>query len=59
MVNNWGNEEGFLGLAFDPGSRNNHYFYVNYTAAQPGRTIILHFTADPVNVSVKKSSEYS
>lgn len=36
-------EEGLLGLAFHPNYSNNGYFYVNYTAPNPLRTIISRF----------------
>ena len=36
-VDDGGNEEGLLGLAFHPDYQNNGYFYVNYTANQPNR----------------------
>jgi hypothetical protein len=42
-VNDQGNEEGFLGLAFHPDYENNGFFYVNYTAASPRRTVISRF----------------
>ena len=40
-----GNEEGLLGLAFHPDYANNGYFYVNYTASSPRRTVIARFEA--------------
>jgi hypothetical protein len=49
-VNDQGNEEGLLGLAFHPDYESNGFFYVNYTAASPRRTVISRFqvsAADP------------
>ena len=43
-VNDAGDEEGLLGLAFDPNYRTNGYFYVYYTAASPPRTVISRFS---------------
>ncbi|MDZ4724254.1 MAG: PQQ-dependent sugar dehydrogenase [candidate division Zixibacteria bacterium] len=40
-------EEGLLGLAFDPDFQTNGYFYVNYTAANPDRTVISRFLVSP------------
>ena len=37
------NEEGLLGLAFHPKYVTNGFFYVNYTAANPDRTVISRF----------------
>ncbi len=45
-VNDSGNEEGLLGLAFHPEYKTNGYFYLNYTAAKPRRTVIARYTAD-------------
>ncbi len=54
-VNDSGNEEGLLGLAFDPAFADNGHFYVNYTASSPQRAVVSRFsvsagdpsTADP------------
>lgn len=56
-VNSTGNEEGLLGLAFDPRYTINGYFYVSYTASSPRRSVISRFSvsqgdpnqADPAN----------
>lgn len=42
-VDDGGQEEGLLGLAFHPDYENNGYFYVNYTAGNPDRTVISRF----------------
>ncbi len=39
------NEEGLLGLCFDPDYANNGYFYVHYSAANPRRSVIARYTA--------------
>ncbi|WP_340104868.1 PQQ-dependent sugar dehydrogenase [Rhodohalobacter sp. 8-1] len=38
------NEQGLLGLAFHPDFETNGYFYVNYTAPAPDRTVISRFS---------------
>jgi glucose/arabinose dehydrogenase len=43
-VDNSGNEEGLLGLAFHPDYENNGYFYVNYTSSVSGLTHISRFS---------------
>ena len=48
-VNDSGNEEGLLGLAFDPAFAENGYFYVNYTASGPRRTVVSRFSVDARN----------
>ena len=45
-VNDAGNEEGLLGLAFDPEFDANGHFYVYYSAAGPRRSVVSRFTAD-------------
>lgn len=47
-VNDSGNEEGLLGLAFDPDFRENGEFYVHYTASQPRRSIVSRFSIDSI-----------
>ena len=44
-VNDAGNEEGLLGLAFDPEFGSNGGFYVYYSAANPRRSVVSRFTA--------------
>jgi glucose/arabinose dehydrogenase len=56
-VNSSGNEEGLLGLAFHPSYSTNGYFYVNYTASSPRRTVVSRFqrsSTDP-NTAVASS----
>ncbi len=58
-VNDEGYEEGLLGLAFHPDYENNHYFYVDYTAANPRRTVIARYQANPDNPNkADKNSEF-
>lgn len=49
QVDDSGNEQGLLGLAFHPNFENNGYFYVNYTASNPNRTVISRFSVNPSN----------
>ena len=42
----FGGEQGLLGLAFHPNYRNNGYFYVDYVADNPRRTIIARYTVN-------------
>ena len=44
-VNDRGNEEGLLGLAFDPRFAENGYFYVYYSASNPRRSVLSRFSA--------------
>lgn len=52
-----GGEMGLLGLAFHPNYENNGYFYVNYTAENPLRTIISRFQITNNPDSADKNSE--
>jgi len=53
-----GGEQGLLGLAFHPDYKNNGYFYVNYTADNPLRTIISRFQVTSNPDSADKNSEF-
>jgi glucose/arabinose dehydrogenase len=52
-------EMGLLGLAFHPDYENNGYFYVNYNANNPLRTIIARYQVSSANPdSADKNSEF-
>lgn len=50
-VKDQGNEEGLLGLAFHPDYESNGFFYVNYTASNPNRTVISRFQVSASNIN--------
>lgn len=56
-VSDRGNEEGLLGLAFDPDYQSNGYFYVYYSAASPRRSVIARYHAPPGSDRVDPSTE--
>ncbi len=57
-VDDSGNEMGLLGLAFHPNFENNGYFYVDYTAGNPRRTVISRFQVSASNPdSADRNSE--
>ena len=47
QVSDAGNEEGLLGLAFDPAYSENGYFYVYYSASRPRRSVVSRFSVSP------------
>ncbi len=53
-----GGEMGLLGLAFHPNYQSNGYFYVNYTADNPRRTIVARFKVTSNPDSADKNSKY-
>jgi len=57
-VNDSGNEEGLLGLAFHPDYKNNGYFYVNYTANPPRRTVIARYRVTNNPTQADPNSEF-
>jgi glucose/arabinose dehydrogenase len=56
-VDDDGNEEGLLGLAFHPAYKTNGYFYLNYTASNPNRTVISRFKVSSNSEEADPSSE--
>jgi glucose/arabinose dehydrogenase len=44
-----GSERGLLGLAFHPNYASNGYFYIDYTQATTGRTIVARYSVNPAN----------
>jgi len=52
-----GSERGLLGLAFHPNYAQNGYFYVNYTAATSGATVIARYQVSPTNADVASTTE--
>jgi glucose/arabinose dehydrogenase len=48
-VNSGQNEQGLLGLAFDPDYAQNGYFYVDYTKNSTGNTRVARFSVKPGN----------
>ena len=56
-VSDRGNEEGLLGLAFDPDFRANGYFYVYYSAASPRRSVLSRFSVYATDGAADAGSE--
>lgn len=48
----FGGERGLLGLAFHPQYATNGFFYVNYTRAGDGATVVARYSVDPNNPDV-------
>jgi glucose/arabinose dehydrogenase len=57
-VSTSGSEMGLLGLAFHPDYESNGYFYVNYTASNPRRTIVSRFEVTSNPDSADKDTEF-
>lgn len=51
-----GSERGLLGLAFHPQYATNGYFYVNYTRAGDGATVVARYSVDTVNPDLANAS---
>jgi glucose/arabinose dehydrogenase len=59
LVSEEGNEMGLLGLAFHPQYESNGYFFVDYTASNPRRTVIARYQVNGMNPNQADiSSEY-
>ena len=52
-----GGERGLLGLAFHPNYAQNGYFYVNYTAAGSGATVVARYQVSPTNPDLASTTE--
>jgi glucose/arabinose dehydrogenase len=55
-VDDSGYEMGLLGVTFHPDYDNNGYFYVDYTAAEPRRTVVSRYTVSDDDPNVADSS---
>ncbi|MBT8400444.1 MAG: PQQ-dependent sugar dehydrogenase [Rhodothermia bacterium] len=51
-VDDSGNEEGLLGLAFHPNYATNGYFFVNYTSNNPNATVIARYSVSDTDPDV-------
>jgi len=56
-VNQTGSERGLLGLAFHPQFATNGYFFVNYTRASDGATVVARYKTNAGNETGNVSSE--
>ena len=56
-VNDRGEEEGLLGLAFDPEYASNRHLYVYYSASGPRRSVVSRFTAGADGLRADPGSE--
>ena len=55
-VDDSGYEMGLLGVAFHPDYDDNGYFYVDYTTAEPRRTVVSRYTVSDDDPNVADSS---
>jgi cysteine-rich repeat protein len=53
-----GDEQGLLSLAFHPDFERNGFFYVNYTRAPDGATVVARYHADPTADVADPASEH-
>src|SRR5262249_31839045 len=56
-VDSEGNEQGLLGLAFDPAYAKNHRFYVNYTGKPDGATHVVAFRSKGTRAILSSAQE--
>jgi len=56
-VNDGGNEEGLLSIAFPPNFERRHEIYCYYTAAKPRRSVLSRFTVSADGMSADANSE--
>ena len=56
-VSRIGNEEGLLGMAFDPNFSTNPFVYLYYSASNPRRSVISRFSFDQSEDSIVATSE--
>jgi len=55
----YGGEQGLLGLAFHPDYQSNGYFYVNYVADNPRRTVVARYRVSTNNANQADTSSES
>src|SRR5207244_7066556 len=53
-----GGERGLLSVAFHPDFERNGFFYVNYTRAPDGATVVARYHADPAADTADPASEH-
>jgi glucose/arabinose dehydrogenase len=56
LITTLGNEQGLLGLAFHPNYASNGQFFVNYTRASDGATVIAKYTVNAANPNIANTT---
>jgi glucose/arabinose dehydrogenase len=56
LITTIGNEQGLLGMAFHPNYVSNGQFFVNYTRASDGATVIAKYTVNAANPNVANTT---
>lgn len=51
LITTSGDEQGLLGLAFDPDFTTNHFIYINYSRSADGATVVARYTWDPTTAT--------